>query len=241
MSALSAVTAKHARGGHRKNAKKNDATRDVASEDDGDEHAGPRGVWAFFIAFGIVLAIIIVIVAWNAYERRTTADANRYNGFDFAQAEGGLWVTRIEARGQPYDIPFYFHPRETEDIPVDPTATDPLYHRPAEVYISVPPDAPSKIVVAGVEVARILGTKYNLFNLNVHSALSRASDTKVDIPVYSCEDATPDRVIVQFVEGSSTAIARWSKNPNCVILQYTDVDESVRVADRFGYMLLKMM
>jgi len=215
------------------------------SQDDtsgGDaEQAGPRGVWAFFIAFGIVLLLIIVIVSWNAYDRRTTADENRYNGFDFAQAEGSLWVTRIEARGQPYNIPFYFHPRETEDIPVDSEATTPIYSKPAEVYISVPPDAPSKIVVAGVEVARLLGTKYNLFNLNVHSALSSASDTKVDIPVYRCEDATPDRVIVQFVEGSKNAVARWTENPNCIVLQYTDVDESVRVADRFGYMLLKIM
>jgi hypothetical protein len=198
-------------------------------------------VWKFFLAFGIVLLLIVGIVAWQKYSQQAQQEQNRYNGFDFSKAQGGLWVTRVEVRGQAYVIPFYNHPRDLEDIVRDPNATLPIYRRPAEVAISVDPEAPSKVVVAAVEVSRLLGSKYNLFNLYTHSALSRAPSVPVDVPILDCNNATPDRVVIQFIEGKEDVITRWSENPNCIILQYTDANESVRVADKYAYMLLKVM
>lgn len=201
----------------------------------------PVKVWTFFVAFGIVLLLIIGITVYNSYQRDRERAENQYNGFDFAEAAGGLWVTRIEVGQQPYDIPFYYHPRETEEVIIDRTATDPILRgAPRQIYISVAPDAGAQVVVAGVEISRITGAKYNLLNIDTKGALSSPAPGKLDVPVVSCANATPDVVVVQFVEGRDNLIAR-SQNPNCIILQYTDTNESVRVADRFAYMLLRIM
>lgn len=193
------------------------------------------------LAFGIIILIIIGVVWYRAHTAASERKANQYNGFDFTPADG-LWVARIQVGVQPYDIPFYYHPRDTLMVLVDPTAVEPLANAPKEVYVSVDPDAGSKVVIAGVEISRITGSKYNLLNLETHGALSRPpADTKVDLPVVNCTSANPDRVVIQFVQGKQDVIARSDKNPSCIILQYTDVNESVRVADRFAYMLLQIM
>lgn len=202
----------------------------------------PGRVWPFFAAFGLIILLIIGIVAYNDYQTTKLQQANQYNGFDFSQAEGGLWVTRIQVGPQPYDIPFYYHPRDTLTVLIDPSSTDPLLKAaPKLVVISVDPDAGSTVVVGAVEVARIVGTKYNLLNYDVMSALSRPADSKVELPVFDCRNATDDVVVLQFIKGTKDVIIRSDKYPNCVLLQYADVNESIRVADRYAYMLLNIM
>jgi hypothetical protein len=201
----------------------------------------PTKVWPFFVAIGIILVAIIALAGYKAYVRNAEREANQYNGFDFAQAEGGIWVTRIQVGNQPYDIPFYFHPRDTLTVLIDPSVTEPLANNPKELVISVDPSAGAQVVVAGVEIARITGSKYNLLNIPTSSALSRPANGSIDIPVIDCRNATEDRVVLQFVQGTKNVLIRSDKYPNCVLLQYTDVNESVRVADRYAYMLLEIM
>lgn len=206
---------------------------------DGTE--GRNSAWKFLIAFTILVLLLVGMAAYSSFKRDRDEESNRYNGFDFAQAEGGLWVTRIEVGGQPYDIPFYHHPRDTESVVVQQGVTDTILKgAPRQIYISLHPDAGARPVIGAVEISRITGSKYNLLNIETKGALSEPAAGKVDIPVMSCKNATPDTVVVQFVQGSSNVISR-SSNPSCIVLQYTDADESVRVADRFAYMLLRIM
>jgi hypothetical protein len=183
---------------------------------------------------------MVAIIFWQKHKIAAEQEANRYNGFDFAQAQGGIWVTRLDVGGQPYDIPFYFHPKETLTVGVHRDAPDVLLKaRPREVVISVPPDGGAKVVVAAVEISRITGDKYNLLNLPTRSALSRPTDdVRLDVPVMACANATAERVIIEFVQGRQNAVIREG---NCVKLVYTDVNESVRVADRYAYMLVGIM
>jgi hypothetical protein len=194
--------------------------------------------WKFIAAFGILLVILVAVTAYQKYQQNQDREEDEFNGFEFAQAEGGLWVTRIEVGRQPYDIPFYYHPRETQDVIVDKTAVDPLLSgAPGEVYISVDPDANNRVVIAGVEIARITGSKYNLLNLNTKSALTKPVPA-YDIPVVTCKDATEDRVVIQFVEDRANVIYREG---NCIQLHYANANDSIKVADRFAYMLLRIM
>jgi hypothetical protein len=205
-----------------------------------DEPEAKTSAWKVFVAVALILILIAGIASWSAYRRDTQRDENQYHGFDFVEAAGGLWVTQIQVGDQPYNIPFYHHPRELEDILIDSTATDPLLRgAPREVYISVDPDAGSKVVIAGVEIARITGSRYNLLNLNTKSALSRPADGGVDVPIVTCADASADRVVLLFQQGPENMISR--EGSGCVVLSYTDVDESVRVADLYAYMLLRIM
>ena len=168
-------------------------------------------------------------------------EENTYNGFNFRKVEGNLWVVRIDVRNQPYDIPFYHHPKDTLTVLKDRTATEPVFKGPKEIVISVDPDAGSRVVIAGVEIARLTGSKYNLYNIPTSSALSKSTGENIDLPVVSCKDATEERTVIQFVQGKQNLIIRSDNNPNCVLLQYTTPQESIRVADRYAYMLLKIM
>lgn len=211
---------------------------DMNQESQEANQSSSAGVWKFFAAFAIILIIFVGIILWTKYSQASEKTKNSYNGFDFTPAQGGLWITRIDVRKQPYDIPFYFHPRDTEDIIIEGNVTQPIMRKPAQVVISIDPNEPSKVVVGGVEVARIIGTKYNIYNIPTSSALSKPSASKVDIPILSCANATSDMVVVEFKKGRTNAIGT---NGNCVVIQYTDANESVRVADRYAYMLLKIM
>ncbi len=206
--------------------------------EDSPEEPGHRGVWKFFVAFGIILFCLAAFLLWSKYSQVAQKENDAYNGFDFSSAQGGLWITRIEIGAQPYDIPFYNHPKDLEDIPVTKGAIDPVYSRPSELVISVDPNANSKVVVAAVEISRITGTKYGIFNIPTRSAISSPTDAKIDLTVMNCNNATSNRVVIQFIQGRQDAI---DVKGNCVILQYANVNESVRVADRYAYMLLKIM
>lgn len=192
-------------------------------------------VWPFFAAFGILFILMISIYAFQSYRSQNIVMENRVNGFDFWES-GEFWVTRIQVGTQPYDIPFYNHPRELTDIIVHEGVTDPLLKQtPQLVIISVDPDAGSQVVIAGVEIARLTGSRYDLLNLPTRSALSRAQEG-IDTQVITCDDATNDTVVLQFVnDPDANAIV---KDGNCIILFYKTQEDSVRVADRYAYALL---
>jgi len=197
------------------------------------------GVGKFFLVIGIMCALVIALYAYKSWQVEQDRAENRYNGYDFALAKN-IWVTRIELSGQPYDVPFYFHPRETESVIVHENVTDPLLKYPVnQVFISLDPDAGAIPVIAGVEIAKITGSKYNILNLPTQSALSRETETPVQVPIVRCEHAGNGTVVIQFVEDPTTnAIV---SEGSCVILFYKNPEESKRVADRYAYMLLQIM
>jgi hypothetical protein len=208
-----------------------------------DEAPQAGGAWKFFVAVAILCALVIGYYAYSAWSAQREREASRYNGFDFAQSAEGFWVTRIETHSQPYDIPFYYHPRETESVVVHAGVTDPVLRpKPSRIFISIDPDAGSTPVLGAVEIARITGYRYDLLNIPTSSALSRAAETKVDIPIINCNNVSliaPNTTVIQFVQDpAANAIVR---DGPCVILFYKDANESVRVADRYAYQLLRIM
>ncbi len=200
--------------------------------------------WKALIAIVILTSLLIGAGAYQSWKNNHVIQENRYNGFDFAEASGGIWVTRIQGSNQLYDIPFYHHPRELSDIVVrDHEAADllTLTNRTVrQVYISVDPDAGAQVAaIGGVEVAKITGERYQLLKLPTTGALSRKANTTADYPVLTCANATARTVIIQFVQDpEANAIVR---DENCVILFYKTPEDAVRVADRYAYMLLRIM
>ncbi len=208
---------------------------------------------SLLFVLGAILVIALLIVAPLLYQRwhaDRRSDADRYNGFDFIPVREGnatLWVTRIQVGSQPYDIPFYYHPRETESVVLEPGLTarflDPRL-RPKQVYLSLDPESRSVVVIAGVEVARILGYRYQLLNIDTRGAffappVSEGAET--EHVVMTCDDATAERVVILFDEGPYEMIFTDNENPSCIHLQYREENGSIRVADRFAYGLLRIM
>ncbi len=209
---------------------------------EGSEQAqeeGPANAWKFFVALGIVVLAVVGFSVYQSYSAKRAAEHNRFNGFDFTPVEGGLWAVQVQEKGQPYVIPFYYHPRDTTDVVVHQGVLDPVLRNPEQIFISVDPDEGALPVVAGVEISRLTGNKYNILNIPTRGALSRQPATHVEIPIVTCDDASNSTTVIQLVH-DPTANAIVSDG-NCVILFYKDANESVRVADRYAYMLLRII
>lgn len=199
----------------------------------------PRGTGKFFLALGIILLLVLAIQGYRQWDGQRQTDQWSYNGYEFRQSSDGFWVTRIEVDGQPYNIPFYYHPTEVADILMDDRAAAPiLVNRPREVVISVDPESNNRVVIAGVEIARITGHKYNLLNIPTSSALSRPINTAADIPVVTCADAGNGTTVIQFIHANTTAIV---EEDSCILILYESPDDSIRAADKFAYRLLRIV
>lgn len=194
----------------------------------------------FFLAIALILLAIIALMWYQGHQRQQAIEENTYNGFRFQQTQSGLWVTRIEVGVQPYDIPFYYHPREVLDVEVDIDATRPiLEERPKRIFISLDPDAGSRPVIAGVEISRITGHKYELLKIPTQSALSRPADRAVEVPIVSCNNIPANSTVIQFIQHEEKNLIVASES--CVYLFYVTPEDSIRVADRYAYELLKIM
>jgi hypothetical protein len=224
------------------------ASSDAEAESPEQVQLRTRRGLRFLILFAVVMVVIIVggvfYLRWSA--ARVTA-ANRYNGFDFLPVHQGsliLWTTRIEVNGQAYDIPFYIHPRDVESVLLQQGVTDWLVRpelRPAVLYLTFPVNAGSSVVIAGVEISRITGYRYDLLNIETHGALQRPAGNGTNTAVITCADANLTVGVLSFEAGENNMIFRDTRDPYCLHIQYVNASESIRVADRFAYGLLRIM
>ena len=207
------------------------------------EQSSSINPWYFILAVLVVAIFVFGYVGYTKYQENLEQESYTYNGFEFALAQNGddsLWVTQISVQGQLYNIPFYFHPSATEEVLFSEGLAEGIVdnpNRPEKVYFTLSPDAGSRPVIAAVELSRLFGTKYNLLNMEVQSALTEPVEG-MDLATITCENATPGVLVIDFTLGSDNAVLHEG---NCVHVIYTSPEESIRVADRFAYEILKIM
>ena len=214
-----------------------------------DELRRARKGRLFVIIFAV--AVILLLIGGLVYlhwSRAHTAAVNQYNGFDFTQVQDGklmLWATRIEAGGQPYIIPFYYHPRDVEQVAFQQGLTErflTLGLRPQRIYITFAEDAGSIPVIGGVEISRITGYQNDLVNIDTRGALQTSpSSNATNVEVVRCADATANVSVLSFDLGGNDSIYQDAQDPYCIHFEYTSPNESIRVADRFAYGLVGIM
>ncbi|MDD9954531.1 MAG: hypothetical protein OXR66_09460 [Candidatus Woesearchaeota archaeon] len=196
-----------------------------------------QGAWKFFVAVGLFVLLMGGVYWWQGHTETKERLDNQYNGFDFTYS-GLYWTTEIIMRDQPILMTFRYHPRDALNVWKARTVVDPiLKENPRKIWISLPPDADPKVVLAGVEIARITGERHNMLNIPTSSAFSAPLEG-FDTPVKTCDDATPEEVVLVFVPHEENTIVR---DGSCVILTYKNDDDSILVADRYAYMLLQIM
>jgi hypothetical protein len=202
------------------------------------------GSLKFWILAAALIIFFLALVYVPKILHGQEAENNRYNGFDFYKAGDGFWYTVVQKGAQPYEIPFYYHPKELEDIVIEPGIKDKFFdmvENNGTIFIVVDPDAESKAVIAGVEIAKITGRGYQLLNVPTYSAFSKEPTnmtTNVETPILNCAAANNKTLVVGLVLTSRNVI--YSQD-YCIRLEAASYDDMVRVADRMMYNLLGIM
>ncbi len=198
----------------------------------------------FWIFAAALILFFLALVYVPKILHNQEVENNRYNGFDFYKGDDGFWYTVVQKGAQPYEIPFYYHPRELEDIVIEPGVRDKFFDMVANngtIFIVVDPDSESKSVIAGVEIAKITGQGYRLLNVPTYSAFSKEPTNitvNVETPILSCAAANNRTLVVGLVLSSRNVV--YSQD-YCIRLEALTYDDMIRVADRLMYSLLGIM
>lgn len=186
-----------------------------------------------------VLVVLIVFFGFIYIEKKLDDKKkvyDSYNGFSFAYDEyNELWFTRIEIDNKPYNIPFYYHPLDLETIVVQNNVENIiLRYKPSNIIISIPSDSGSEIALAGIEISKITGERFNVLNIPTTSALSEPVE---GFPFANCRHSSQETVVIMFKKSDKNFI---SGEENCITLEFKQ-NQSIKIADSFSYHLLKIM
>lgn len=204
-----------------------------------------RSFWNIVIISTVLILMLLGIVLVPKWLGENKFENDKYNNFEFIEDSDGFWNTVVNKNGQPYALTFYYHPREVENVIVEQNIRNKFFDMQAKngtIFISVDPNqGDNKVVVAGVEISKITGTRFGLLNVNTKSGFLKApvgATTNTNTPVVSCEDANNKTMVVAIAVTNKNLV---SSRENCIILEAASSNESVMVADRLMYHLLGIM
>lgn len=192
----------------------------------------------WFVA-GFIITVAVTATAIFLTPKLFSHQDDTYNSFSFSKSsctasKQDCWYTALEIRNVPYTVTFYYHPRDVENISVArDTLKVPLLVNVTNhtLYVVVPEEAPGSIGIAAVELSRILGKRYGIFDLNVKGAVYGTTEGQV-----SCADANNRTVVLLFEQAPVDSV--FIRNRNCIVLAAVDADRAVAVADAYAYRLL---
>ncbi len=202
------------------------------------------------IAFGVIVVVLILIflvpqmfnksgpndIFQATLEGKEDANHYIYNGYAIVK-EGPLWFTQIQKGGDLYTLPMAYDPRNVQNIPTELALLGKIYNS-QRVYFTMDPEASSKMVLASIEVGRIIGTKYNMLNKATEGTFTRALEGADNISVVTCADSDPDDVVLQFYVSNETSVKSSKQYPYCVSVTGKTEDDVVRAADKLAYFLV---
>ena len=198
--------------------------------------------WKILVGVGVgvlLLGLIFWVVSSLSASSSSVGEEYEYNGFLFRFAEAGscgtqrdCWRTQVQLNIGVRNVEFYYGPREVEDVFVDPVAVQRVLNLTfADVNGSLVitfDEESSEIAAAAVNLASITGERvYNI----------PTSGSVYGSPV-TCADATPERVVVYFVNESFSGVLY---EEGCVLISASSRDELLRVTDAYRLHLLRIL
>lgn len=217
------------------------ANHEVKEEKNTEPKNDNKSLLFILLIVGIIILIIGAIMFASKHLSKNT-NVVEYNNYVFQKFEGDKWLTQQQIRGQLYNIPFYYNPTQVLDIPIDQNSIDTIrnfsFNPNGVVYLSIDPHELSKVVMAGIEYARILGKAYNIYNMTVKSAIDVPVAGFTDAPVITCSNQSKDVLVIHQIVTNKNLV---SIDGNCIIVESENLNESVRVADAFAFRLLNII
>lgn len=198
----------------------------------------------FLIAIGTIVVLIVAFITIPTLLSKVRIENDSYNSFIF-QKKDKFWTTDIERNGLLNTVPFYYHPRELENIPSETNLSAKIFSAAAmenaSIIITLDPDLNSTAVQAAVQISRITGERYDIFNIPTHSAITnppKEYQGNATFPIKTCKDASDNTVVIWLRKGEINGII---SEGNCIIIQGTDESGLLRSAEKFTYILLGIM
>lgn len=234
-----------------KAAKKSNKPEIVVSD---EKSSSKNATWFLVGALVVIAAIIIGGVYLPQYleEKKTPSDLSSYNNFEFSQDEEGHWYVRLGINDQIYNIIFYYHPTEVEDIRIDDDAYDVINKAASRVLMgdedvrlvmALNPDEEnfSSLVVASIELTKVVSESYHIYNIPTSSAITKPYDGLEEHQMLTCGQATNDTIVIYVRTADVNAVGVAAQNPHCIVVQGKTSKDVIRSADRFAYELLEVM
>lgn len=183
------------------------------------------------IIIGILLTLLLAIIFSFNYFREDMTD---YNGFTFQKNANGYWEVVLEQG----PMPFYYHPSEVDDLPVDLKAvqdiTNLVLNKGSLVVSmnpSLEPGTGKNVGFAYIEISKVTA---QLFAIPTTSA-SQYEIEGYDWPIVRCKDAKGTNVVIMMELAEQSEIT----NENyCISLSAETEEDYVRLADALSYRIL---
>jgi hypothetical protein len=198
----------------------------------------------------VVLTVFAALIFVPELLQKQKQEDSKYNNFEFEQYEDGLWGVRVEVNTNPYLVLMHYHPTEVDTIKVEQGAVDVInalatkvaVTGEGQVYITMDPDAPAGLAIAGVELAKVLGEKYGIYNIPTKAAFSKPKEGfGQSIPIITCQDAVNDTFVVYIREAENEYVGVPQDFNQCIVVQGSSANETIRVADRLVYALFNII
>lgn len=204
---------------------------------------------ALIVAIVLLGTVLFVLIYVPKHAEQRELERNSYNNYEFKEWEGGLWTVNVEVNGIPMSILMHYHPQEVDTIPVEQEAVDIINAAATKVavtgkgrlFLTMNPDAPGGVVIAGVELAKVLGEKFNIYNIPTKASFSRPKENYSGVPVVTCEDAVNDTYVIYIREHDNDFVGVPEGFPQCIVVQGTDINQTIKAADRFVYALFNII
>lgn len=208
--------------------------------------AGTIALISMILVILLILGALVLVPKYSAKKQLTD---DMYNNFQFKEWEDGFWTVNVEVNAVPYSILLYHHAREVDYIPLDQKAVDLINGIANQVqatgngtlYLTMNPQAPAGIGIAGVELAKILGQKFDIYNIPITAAFSRPLANNSNIPVVTCEDAVDDVFVIYLRESEPALVGVPDGFDQCIVVQGSDANETIMAADRLIYGLFTII
>lgn len=197
-----------------------------------------------FLKILIFLGIIAGVIIFTFLSSKTDKPGSEvqtyvYNGYSVVNISNEWYVQiKIPEKNSIHTIEMRYGPMQVEHIPFDKdikkTIEDSKF-----IYLTIDPDMNSKAVIGMVEVARIVGNRYDLYNIPSSSALTRVRDGEIsEYPIVNCDNSSSSETVILFKNGNSTQV---TKEGYCIIVEGISDDEIIKASDVLTYNLIGMI
>ncbi|MGM5483993.1 MAG: hypothetical protein ACQER9_03705 [Nanobdellota archaeon] len=220
--------------------------------------------WLFFVLVILIFVIIgIAIFSINnlindgesantfkeIYEKTLEGHESEnnymYNGFVFVKQKG-LWQTilyeiekdkNITSRRE-VKIYTHYSPEEVEDIYVE-DGIEKSIKDSEKIILNYPSDLDKNIVLAGVEIGKVVGNKYGLLNKNVTNSVYGEYDG--NYPILDCADSTNEKPLLKFVKADKNEIVFNETNEQCILIKGKNTSGMIKTSDKLLFDLLNII